>query len=89
MVADKYEFIQELFSSNKLTPAQRERLLVLTSEEIKKDKRYNVILEGRVKNLEEKISNKLNIQTIATINIDNKVDDDILKSSARKIANNA
>lgn len=87
MVADKYEFIQELFSSNKLTPAQRERLLVLTSEEIKKDKRYNVILEGRVKNLEEKISNKLNIQTIATINIDNKVDDDILKSSARKIAN--
>lgn len=55
MAKNKYDFIQELLENKKLTPAQRERVLLLTKEEIKKDVSIGLDLEERVKKLEEKI----------------------------------
>ena len=48
MAADKYDFIQEVLASKTITSAQREKLLSLTSVEIKKDKKFNIVLEERV-----------------------------------------
>lgn len=62
MAKDKYDFIQELLASKQLSPAQKERVLTLTSVEIKKDKESGEILEERVKKLEEQISSAIKIE---------------------------
>lgn len=56
MAKDKYDFIQELLENNKLTPTQKERVFMLTSAEIRKDKEAGGLLEERVKKLEDEIS---------------------------------
>ena len=52
---DKYEFIVELLETNKLTPAQKERVLLLSKDEIKKGDITGKDLEERVKKLEDSI----------------------------------
>ena len=56
MARDKYDFIQELLENKKLQPTQKERVLLLAKEEIKKDGALGKELEERVKKLEEMIS---------------------------------
>lgn len=56
MAKDKYDFIQELLGNKKLTPAQKERVLLLTSAEIRKDKEAGGLLEDRVIKNEESIN---------------------------------
>ncbi|HRO09003.1 MAG TPA: hypothetical protein PK047_09055 [Saprospiraceae bacterium] len=55
MARNKYDFIKEILESKKISPAQRERVLLLTKEEVKKDGALGKELEERVKKLEEKI----------------------------------
>lgn len=64
MAKDKYDFIQELLENKKLQPAQKERVLMLTKEEIKKDGIASKDLEERVKNLEEIFKTSDKEQTI-------------------------
>ncbi|UOE39709.1 hypothetical protein [Chryseobacterium oryzae] len=61
MAKDKYDFIQELLENKKLKPAQRERVLMLAKEEIKKDGVFGKDLEERVKKLEMSIEGKTTI----------------------------
>ena len=56
MAKDKYDFIQELLENKKLQPTQKERVLLLAKEEIKKDGALGKELEERVKKLEEMIN---------------------------------
>lgn len=51
---NKYDFIQQLLENKKITPAQRERVFLLTKEEFKKEGIRGKELEERVKKLEEK-----------------------------------
>ena len=60
MAKDKYDFIQELLENKKLKPAQQERILMLTKEEIKKDGVFGKELEERVKKLEMRIEENKN-----------------------------
>ena len=53
MSKDKYDFIQDLLESTKLSTTQRERILMLTKEEIKKDSIYGRNLDDRINKLEE------------------------------------
>lgn len=53
MAKDKYDFIQEVLKNHTLSLAQREQILLLTSSEIKRDKKLGNILEERIKKLEE------------------------------------
>lgn len=55
MAKDKYDFIQELLQNTKITTAQKERVLSLTKEEIKKDSLLEKKLDERVRKLELKI----------------------------------
>lgn len=59
---NKYDFIQELLENKKLSPVQRERVLALAKEEIKKDAEFGVSLDYRVKVLEQSLikNNELN-----------------------------
>lgn len=59
MPKDKYDFIQELLENKKLTPAQRERVLLLTKEEIKKEGLLGKGLEERLSMLEELLNKKV------------------------------
>lgn len=52
MAKNKYDFIQELLSNKKLTLSQKERVLQLSAEEIKKDNETESSLESRIKQLE-------------------------------------
>jgi hypothetical protein len=52
---NKYDFIQEILESKKLTVAQRERVLKLAKEEIKKEGVIGKELEDRIRKLEEKL----------------------------------
>lgn len=52
MGKNKYDFIQDLLTNKKLSTSQREKVLKLTAEEIKKDKELGIALEERVKKLE-------------------------------------
>ena len=56
MNIDKYDFILHLLNNKKLSLAQRERVLTLTYEEIKKDKAQGVYLEDRVVRIEEHLN---------------------------------
>ena len=47
MAADKYDFIQEVLASKTITSVQREKLLLLTSAEIQKDKKFNLGRAGK------------------------------------------
>lgn len=53
MARNKYDFIQDILTDKKLTPSQREKVLLLTANEIKKDKKMGLALEERVTKLEE------------------------------------
>ncbi len=68
MGKDKYDFIHELLNDKKLTPVQRESVLKLTAIEIKKDKEVGIILEERVKRIENKIGLDDNKDDIEDIN---------------------
>ncbi len=61
MPRDKYDFIQEILINHRLSPAQRERILSLTSAEIKRDKEFSNVLEDRVIRLEETVGVKSSI----------------------------
>lgn len=63
---DKYDFIQNILGNPKLTPAQRERVLSLTKEEIKKDGIIGKDIEERVKKLEQKINENIVATKIET-----------------------
>ena len=52
MAKDKYDFIQEVLNNHTLSSAQRERILLLTSAEIRRDKEFSNVLEERVIRLE-------------------------------------
>lgn len=56
MSKDKYDFIQNILVSRKLSIKQQEKLFALTSVEIKRDKELGVLLEERVAKLEEKLN---------------------------------
>lgn len=58
MAKDKYDFISGLIESKRLTTAQRERILMLSSKEIKKDKLCGDELEKRIEGLEEGLVKK-------------------------------
>lgn len=58
MPKDKYDFIQELLENRKLTPAQRERVLLLAKEEIKKESLLGKDMEERITMLEEIVNGK-------------------------------
>ena len=58
MAKDKYDFIQELLENKRLTPIQRERVFLLTKEEIKKDGILGRNFDERIKKLETVINNK-------------------------------
>lgn len=60
MDKNKYDFIQELLENKKLTAAQKERVFLLTKEEIKKDAVNGQVLEERVKKIEVLITSKKN-----------------------------
>lgn len=59
MPKDKYDFIQELLENRNLTSAQRERVLLLTKEEIKKEGLLGKGLEERLSMLEELLNEKV------------------------------
>lgn len=69
MAKDKYDFIQELLGNKSITPIQRERVFLLTNEEIKKDGFLGKNLDERVKRLEE-LMNASGSETIQNINND-------------------
>jgi hypothetical protein len=88
MAKDKYDFIQELLNSKKLSIAQRERILLLTSAEIKRDKLYGNALEERVIKLEKILegssiveplsgNNNINVQEIELDNAIALLEDDL------------
>lgn len=78
MAADKYDFIQEVLASKTITSAQREKLLSLTSVEIIKDKKFNIVLEERVLKLEKIISSDLKFTSINS--------EEIIQKKVNKIA---
>ena len=55
MAKDKYDFIQNILDSKKITPAQKERVLNLAISELVKDGISGSQLELRVKKLENLI----------------------------------
>jgi hypothetical protein len=67
MAKDKYDFIQEILLNQKLSTVQRERIFILTKEEIKKDKVIGKVLDIRIKKLEDAILDK-----VTEINKDHK-----------------
>lgn len=52
---NKYDFIQELLENKKLSPVQRERVLVLAIQEMKSEKLRDENLLKRIKDIEEKL----------------------------------
>lgn len=76
MAKNKYDFIQELLENKKLIPAQRERILMLAKEEIKKDgifgkelgEKMNT-LEQRMMNLEKNKGENKNENSVGFVNI--------------------
>lgn len=55
MAKDKYDFIEELLENKKLSQSQREKVLFLLKEEIKKDVSFGKKLEERIEKLESTI----------------------------------
>lgn len=56
-VKDKYEFILELLETGKLTPAQKERVMLLSTQELKNGSVIGEKFEERIKKLERIIYN--------------------------------
>lgn len=56
---NKYDFIQEILENKKLTSAQKERVFLMTKEEIKADGLIGEKLEERVRELEKKIAGEM------------------------------
>jgi hypothetical protein len=59
MPKDKYDFIQELLENKKLSPAQRERVLLLIKEEIRKEGLIGKGLADRLTIIEELVNEKV------------------------------
>jgi hypothetical protein len=78
MAKDKYDFIQALLENKKLSPSQRERVLLLMSAELKKDKDIGATLEERVKIIEEKLYLKLN--KLENLNLTSRIKKDDIES---------
>ncbi|WP_373709230.1 hypothetical protein [Kaistella sp.] len=55
MAKDKYDFIQDLLTNKRLTPSQKERVLLLTKIEIEKDRNLGKDLNKRVDELEKSV----------------------------------
>lgn len=70
MAKDKYDFIQELMENQKLTTAQRERILFLVSNELKNDNIHGVELSARLERIESDLG-LLKSKAHPSINIDN------------------
>lgn len=75
MAKDKYDFIREILNNHNLSFAQRERILLLTSEEIIIDKQLGKVLEERVDRLEEKLGLKVNLVDRGLLDITLKLED--------------
>jgi len=58
MPKDKYDFIQELLENKKLSPSQRERVLLLVKEEIRKEGLISKSLADRLAIIEELVNVK-------------------------------
>lgn len=58
MSKDKYDFIQELLENKRLTASQKDKVWLLTKEEIKRDGIFGRNLDERVKKLEDLVNNK-------------------------------
>ena len=73
MAKDKYDFIQELLENKRLTTVQRERIFLLTKEEIKKDGILGRNFDERIKKLETVINGNGTdiIEDINNTNLDN------------------
>lgn len=56
MAKDKYDFIQEILESKKLSPAQRERVLLLALQELKSENNKDEELIKRVEEIEGKLN---------------------------------
>jgi hypothetical protein len=93
MAKDKYDFIQEVLNNHKLSSAQRERILLLTSAEIKRDKELGRVLEERVIRLEEMVG--INAGIRLTNNSDDGIalfqlrDEDLKMNESVKYNNNS
>jgi hypothetical protein len=74
MAKDKYDFIQDLLGNKSITSLQRERLLLLINEEIKKDGFLGKNLNKRVKRLEELMNLAKNETIVDIISDDNKME---------------
>lgn len=70
MTKDKYDFIQDVLNNKRLNEVQRERIFKLTTDEIKRDKTLNLVLEERVLRLENSIG--LNSELVLPDNLDSK-----------------
>lgn len=57
MAKNKYDFIQDLLKDKRIKQNQRERVLLLAKEEIKKDGEFENELANRIKRLEEVVLN--------------------------------
>ena len=55
MTKDKYDFIQDILNDKRLKDIHRERVLKLTSDEIKREKEFNLVMEERIIRLENSI----------------------------------
>lgn len=64
MAKNKYDFIKEILESKKMTPAQRERVLLLTMKEIKSENSKDEELIRRLEEVEKKIKDFYNNQKI-------------------------
>ena len=92
MAKNKYDFIQEVLNNHKLSSAQRERILLLSSAEIKRDKELGNVLEERVIRLEEMVG--INAGSVLTnnsdecISLNQMIDEELDMSNSVRYNNN-
>jgi hypothetical protein len=61
MAKDKYDFISEILTEKKMSPAQREKILILAAQEIKNEKVNDLELKDRIAKIENFL--KINLNT--------------------------
>lgn len=64
MAKNKYDFIQDLLTNKRLTPPQKERVLFLAKQEIKKDSTGNDEIRKRILKIERKLENVSNTNLV-------------------------
>jgi hypothetical protein len=94
MLKNKYDFIADILENKRLTPVQRERLFLLSKEEIKKDGLFGKKLNERLQNLEDLfdlLKSKLEMKMIDDAlmpHIDNASNSDLLiDNNSNEISN--